>query len=81
MSNIEKYKSSPPSGQVSQFDADLRIADALCTSELMPDAYRGSIPNTLIAIDVARGIGASILQVCTESTHHLWQADLGAPAS
>jgi hypothetical protein len=64
MSSIEKYKPSPALAASSQFDADLRIADALCTSELLPDAYRGSIPNTLIAIDVARRMELSILQVC-----------------
>jgi hypothetical protein len=65
MSNIERYKSPAALGPaVSQFDSDLRIAEALCMSELLPDAYRGSIPNTLIAIDVARRMELSILQVC-----------------
>jgi hypothetical protein len=64
MTSIEKYKTPGALATTNQFDADLRMAEALCMSELMPDAYRGSIPNTLIAIDVARRIGSSILQVC-----------------
>lgn len=40
-----------------------RMAQALCSSALVPDIYKGNIPNTLIALEMANRIGASPLAV------------------
>lgn len=45
------------------FELTQREAKALAASELMPDAFRGNIPNTLIALNLARRIGADPLAV------------------
>lgn len=45
------------------FEGAQRMAKALAASTLMPEAYRKSIPNTLIAIELASRIGASVLMV------------------
>lgn len=45
------------------FKGGYRIANALSQSTLVPDAYRGNVPNCLIAIELASRIGASVLMV------------------
>jgi hypothetical protein len=47
------------------FEATQRIAKCLCASELVPEAYRGQnkLANCVIALDVARQVGASPLSV------------------
>lgn len=47
------------------FKSAQRMALALCSSTLVPDAYRGrdNIPNVLIAMELANRIGASVLMV------------------
>ena len=40
-----------------------RIAKAFASSDLMPQAYRGNIPNCLIALEIANRMGASPLLV------------------
>jgi hypothetical protein len=40
-----------------------RIAKAIAASDLMPQAYRGNIPNCLIALEIANRMGASPLLV------------------
>jgi hypothetical protein len=43
----------------SQFNLMFRQAKALSSSDLVPQAYRNNIPNTMLALDVAARIGAS----------------------
>jgi hypothetical protein len=45
------------------FIAGQRIAKALASSSLVPEAYRNNIPNTLIALEMASRIGASVFAV------------------
>jgi hypothetical protein len=45
------------------FTTGQRIAKALAASSLVPDAYRGNIPNVLIAMELANRIGASVFAV------------------
>jgi hypothetical protein len=42
------------------FVASQRIAKALASSSLVPEAYRGNIPNVLIAMELANRIGCSV---------------------
>jgi len=53
---------SPFSGE-SAFAGAQRMAKALASSELMPQAYRNNIPNTLIAMELANRTGASVMMV------------------
>lgn len=43
------------------FQAGLRVAKALASSTLVPQAYQGNIPNVLIAMELANRIGCSVL--------------------
>lgn len=45
------------------FGAAQRMATALSQAPLMPDSYRGNIPNCLIALELASRTGASVLMV------------------
>ena len=45
------------------FTAGQRMARALSESSLVPEAYRGNLPNVLIALELASRIGASALMV------------------
>lgn len=45
------------------FNVAQRIATALMQSELLPTAYRGNLPNILIAMEIASRCGASVLAV------------------
>lgn len=45
------------------FTAAQRIANALSQSTLVPKEYQGSIPNVLIAMEIASRIGASVFMV------------------
>ncbi len=47
----------------SNFDTAQRMAKALAHSSLVPEAYRGNIPNILIALEQASRIGASVFAV------------------
>lgn len=42
------------------FEAAQRMAKALASSSLVPEAYRGNIPNCLIAMELASRIGVSV---------------------
>ena len=53
---------SPFSGD-NAFTGAQRMAKALASSELMPQAYRNNIPNTLIAMELAHRTGASVMMV------------------
>lgn len=45
------------------FELAQRIARSLASSSLVPTAYQGNIPNTLIAMELSSRIGASVLMV------------------
>lgn len=47
----------------SNFETAQRMAKALANSSLVPEAYRGNIPNVLIAMEQASRIGASVFAV------------------
>jgi hypothetical protein len=47
----------------SGFEIAQRMANALAASGIVPDMYRGNIPNCLIALDVANRIGIGVLAV------------------
>jgi hypothetical protein len=47
----------------SNFEAAQRMAKALSSSSLVPQAYAGNIPNTLIAMELAARVGASVFAV------------------
>lgn len=42
------------------FEAAQRMAKALASSDLVPEAYRGKLPNCLIAMELASRIGVSV---------------------
>lgn len=50
-------------GNKEGFEHAMRVAKALSNSDLVPAQYKNNIPNCLIAIDVAKRIGASELMV------------------
>jgi hypothetical protein len=45
------------------FTAAQRMAKGLASSSLVPEAYRNNIPNTLIAMELATRVGASVFAV------------------
>lgn len=45
------------------FETAQRIAKALASSTLVPDAYRNNLPNVLVAMELANRIGASVFAV------------------
>lgn len=45
------------------FEAAQRMAKALCSSSLVPKDYQGNLPNTLIAMELASRVGASVFMV------------------
>jgi hypothetical protein len=52
-----------PSESVQNFELAQREALAWSKGEIVPKAYKGNVPNCIIALDVARRLGASPLQV------------------
>ena len=54
-----------PFSDESSFISAQRIALALCTSDLVPDTYKGrdKIGNVMIALEIAQRMGASVLAV------------------
>jgi hypothetical protein len=65
----EETGSDEPSRAISAFSDEKaftsaqRMAKAICTSSLVPKEYQGNIQNTLIAMELAHRIGASVLMV------------------
>lgn len=61
----EIAETSPAEGSfsVKSFDHAQRVAKMLSSSSLIPEAYKGNIQNTLIALEMANRIGASPLMV------------------
>jgi hypothetical protein len=68
-SNITLHPAPQQGGELSTFgnkegfEHAMRVAKALSVSDLVPAQYKNNIPNCLIAIDVAKRIGASELMV------------------
>lgn len=62
MSNLVKTDSSIFS-TIASFEDGQRIAKGLCSSDLVPAAYKGNIPNTMIALEMATRIGVSPFMV------------------
>jgi hypothetical protein len=62
MSNIVKTDTSIFS-TIASFEDGQRIAKGLCSSDLVPQAYKGNIPNTMIALEMATRIGVSPFMV------------------
>ena len=66
-SNITLHPAPQQGGELSTFgnkegfEHAMRVAKALSVSDLVPVQYKGNISNCLIAIDVAKRIGASEL--------------------
>lgn len=46
------------------FELIQRAAKCLASSDLLPERYRGNIPNAVIALDMANRMGAAPLMVC-----------------
>jgi hypothetical protein len=59
---IEKA-TAPVSAGEAAFNLVQREAKALSSSNLMPKAYQGNIPNTMLAMEIANRIGAGVFQV------------------
>jgi hypothetical protein len=51
------------SGGAEAFETAQRMARALCSSSVVPEAYRGNIANVLVAMEYANRLGASVLAV------------------
>jgi len=53
-------------GSVSHFEVAQRMARALCSSQMVPDNYRGeqNLGSCLIALEMANRIGANVMSVC-----------------
>ena len=62
MSNLVKTDSSIFS-TIASFENGQRIAKGLASSDLVPQAYKGNIPNTMIALEMATRIGVSPFMV------------------
>ncbi|MFT3806070.1 recombinase RecT [Arenimonas sp.] len=54
---------APASQADARFNLVFRQAKALSSSQLVPQAYRDNIPNTMLALDIADRIGASAFAV------------------
>ena len=62
MSHLVKTDSSIFS-TIASFEDGQRIAKGLASSDLVPQAYKGNIPNTMIALEMATRIGVSPFMV------------------
>lgn len=49
---------------LSSFETAQRMAKALAQSSLLPDTFRGNLPNCMIALEIANRIGCSVFMVC-----------------
>lgn len=63
MSDIIKKESGGIFSNSNLFEEGQRIAMALAKSDLVPQSYKGNIPNTMIALEMANRIGVSPFQV------------------
>jgi len=66
MNNTEL--TAAPAAQISERESDFaliqRQAAALSKSDLVPAAYRGNLPNCILALDVSQRLGIQPLAVC-----------------
>jgi len=62
---VEEVAASVPalSGGAQAFEVAQRMAKALASSSLVPEAYRGNIANVMVAMEYANRLGASVLAV------------------
>jgi hypothetical protein len=60
---VESVPDLPSFSNSATFEHAQRVAKMLSSSELIPQAYRGNVQNTMIALELANRIGASPLQV------------------
>lgn len=60
---IAKQVPNDSSFSVAGFEHAQRVAKMLSTSNLVPENYRGNIPNAMIAMEMANRVGASPLMV------------------
>lgn len=59
-STVQKLEESASAfSSMASFDNAQRMAKALCSSDIVPKAYQGNIPNTLVALEMAHRIGIS----------------------
>ena len=67
MNEIQKHEPSSQSlslfGNSEQFELGLRVAKLLSASDIVPQSFRGSIPNCLIALNIAHSLGANPFSV------------------
>lgn len=56
-------QTAPFGGGAESFNTAQRIARALSESTVVPEAYRGNLPNVLVAMEYANRLGASVLAV------------------
>lgn len=65
MSNELEIKTQQPSiySSIESFENGQRIAESLCSSNLVPQAYQGNVANTMVALEMATRIGISPFMV------------------
>ena len=65
MTDLIKHEDSSPSlfKNIQAFENGQRIAKALSDSNLVPEAYRGNVPNTMVALEMANRINVSPFMV------------------
>jgi len=59
MTSLQKVAKQGEYSSTEQFEHTQRVALALSKSDLLPKAYRGNIPNTIIALELAARLCAS----------------------
>jgi hypothetical protein len=65
----ERHDPAPSNRAISAFSSEAafvsaqRMAKALAASSLLPDTFRGNIPNCMIAMELASRIGCSVFQI------------------
>jgi len=60
---VHQQQASMTFGDKGAFEVAQRQAQALAASDLVPEAYRGNIPNVLLAMETAHRLGTSVLMV------------------
>lgn len=61
---VEQPATSAGFSTAGSFELIQRAAKCLASSDLLPERYRGNIPNAVIALDMANRMGAAPLMVC-----------------
>lgn len=60
---VTQKKDDSMFSNIASFEDGQRIAKGLASSDLVPNAYKGNIPNTMIALEMATRIGVSPFMV------------------